>query len=452
MIQIPLVTIFVRHGSDCPQRDELYRRCACRKHLRWSHNGKQYRKTAKTRSWAGAERAKREVELSYENAASGKPAQPDEAVSVERAVQLFLQNKAGQNMAPVTLRKYRRELERFQHFCDRQGRYFLQEIRLPDLTEFRSTWEQEYPSSLTRQKVQERLRGFFTYALKAELLSRSPAASLSTIKVDVAPTLPLDAADYKALLKAVPKVISDPTKAAKVHALIRCMRFTALAIGDAVTLERDKLKWDAARQTWRVVTARAKTGVDVSVAIPPDVAQEMLALVNGNMKYFFWNRGEGQPQTAAKNWSAELRPVFAGAGLPDGHSHQLRDTAAVEWLNAGIRLEDVSRLLGHASVRTTEKHYAPWVKSRQDRLDDLVVATWEIAAGSKVMSFEDAKRILRGLVEMKPNGGLTSEQRSELAALVRQVNERIVPPLRRFDLHHRISQETRTPDYERCGK
>ena len=29
MIQIPLVTIFVRHGSDCPQRDELYRRCAC---------------------------------------------------------------------------------------------------------------------------------------------------------------------------------------------------------------------------------------------------------------------------------------------------------------------------------------------------------------------------------------------------------------------------------------
>jgi hypothetical protein len=23
MIQIPLVTIFVRHGSDCPQRDEL---------------------------------------------------------------------------------------------------------------------------------------------------------------------------------------------------------------------------------------------------------------------------------------------------------------------------------------------------------------------------------------------------------------------------------------------
>lgn len=65
------------------------------------------------------------------------------------------------------------------------------------------------------------------------------------------------------------------------------------------------------------------------------------------------------------------------AGLPNGHSHQLRDTAAVEWLKVGIPLEEVSKLLGHASIRTTEKHYAPWVKSRQDRLDDLVIATWK---------------------------------------------------------------------------
>ena len=110
--------------------------------------------------------------------------------------------------------------------------------------------------------------------------------------------------------------------------------------------------------------------------IPPDVAQELLAVANGNPRYVFWNNTGGKPETAAKNWSSELRPVFVEAGLPDGHSHQLRDTADVEWLKAGIPLEEVSRLLGHASIRTTEKHYAPWVKSRQDRLDDLVMATW----------------------------------------------------------------------------
>ena len=38
-------------------------------------------------------------------------------------------------------------------------------------------------------------------------------------------------------------------------------------------------------------------------------------------------------------------------------------------LNAGVSIEAVSRLLGHSSIRVTEIHYAPWVKSRQDALD-----------------------------------------------------------------------------------
>jgi integrase/recombinase XerD len=365
MQQTPTVTIFVRHTFNCPhQGDEFFKRCKCWKHLRWSYQGKQRRKAAKSRTWAGAERAKKEIELSYENAALGKPAQPDEAVSIERAVQLYLQDKQGQNMEPATFRKYRRELSRFQRFCDRQGRYFLQEIRLPDLTEFRSSWEQEYPSSLTRQKVQERLRAFFRYAVNAGFIPRSPAAAMSTIKVDARPTLPLEADQYEALIKAVPEAISDPAKAAKVQALIRCMRSTALAIGDAVTLEREKIRWDDKRRVWRVVTSRAKTGVDVSVPIPPDIAQELLAVANGNSTYVFSNSSAGLPQSATQNWHKELRAVFDKAGLPDGHPHQLRDTAAVGWLKAGIPLEEVSRLLGHTSIRTTEKHYAPWGRGR----------------------------------------------------------------------------------------
>jgi site-specific recombinase XerD len=386
MHQIPVVTIFVRHSADCSHKDdEFYKRCDCWKHIRWSYQGNQHRKATKSKTWAGAERVKKEIELSYENAALGKPAQPDEAVSVERAVQLFLQDKEGQNMELVTLRKYRRELARFQSFCDRQGRYFLQEVTLPDLTEYRSSWEQEYPSSTTRQKVQERVKAFFRYAVNAGFIARNPAAAMSTIKVDTPPTLPLDRHQYKALLAAVPKVFTDSGKAAKTHALIRLMRYTALAIGDAATIERAKIKSDPHRNVTRVVTARAKTGVDVSVPIPADLAEELAAVANGNPQYIFWNNTGGRPDTAAKNWGTDLKAVFVEAGLPDGHPHQLRDTAAVEWLRKGVPLEEVSKLLGHASIKTTEKHYSPWVKSRQDRLDDLVIATWETPGAKGTM-------------------------------------------------------------------
>jgi len=45
-----------------------------------------------------------------------------------------------------------------------------------------------------------------------------------------------------------------------------------------------------------------------------------------------------------------------------------RDTFAVEMLLAGVPLEQLSILLGHKSVKITEKHYAPWVKARQEQL------------------------------------------------------------------------------------
>jgi integrase len=220
------------------------------------------------------------------------------------------------------------------------------------------------------------LRSFFRYALNAGLIPRNPAAALSAIKVDVAPTLPLDAGQYERLLDAVGEVFSDPVKVARIRALIRCMRYTGLAIGDVVCLERTAVRYDAAKQITRVVTSRAKTGVDVSIPIPADLARELAEVANGNPRYIFWQTGNGASESAIKQWHRDLRQVFEKAGMPKGHPHQLRDTAAVEWLNAGIPLEEVSRLLGHASIRTTEKHYAPWVKSRQDRLDSLVMATW----------------------------------------------------------------------------
>ena len=75
------------------------------------------------------------------------------------------------------------------------------------------------------------------------------------------------------------------------------------------------------------------------------------------------------------NWQHDLRQVFRAAGQPDGHSHQLRDTFAVGMLEKGIPMEELSKLLGYTSIKTTEKSYAPSVTSRQDRLDLLVVAT-----------------------------------------------------------------------------
>ncbi len=54
------------------------------------------------------------------------------------------------------------------------------------------------------------------------------------------------------------------------------------------------------------------------------------------------------------------------------HSHQLRDTFAVEHLLHGTELEHVSKLLGHSSITITEKYYATWVPERRKQMEDRV--------------------------------------------------------------------------------
>jgi len=36
----------------------------------------------------------------------------------------------------------------------------------------------------------------------------------------------------------------------------------------------------------------------------------------------------------------------------------------------------VSKLLGHSSIKVTERHYSPWVKARQDQLETEIRRIW----------------------------------------------------------------------------
>ena len=53
-----------------------------------------------------------------------------------------------------------------------------------------------------------------------------------------------------------------------------------------------------------------------------------------------------------------------------------RDTFAVELLLAGVPIDQVSLLLGHSSVKITERHYAPFCKARQEQLTAAVKLAW----------------------------------------------------------------------------
>jgi site-specific recombinase XerD len=302
----------------------------------------------------------------------------EKAISIIEAIRLFQADKENQGVTATVTGKYDRELERLGKFCETQSIFTVKAIAREVLIAYAATWAESYKSSATRYQVQARLKHFLRFCVESGWLNRAP--KLTKIRVDERPTLPLTNKEYEKLLKAIPKVFTAPPypkgKSTKVRALVQLMRWTGLAIRDAVTLERNEIQLDD--HLYRITTSRQKTGTHVSIPIRPEVAQELLAVLNGNPKYVFWS-GNGLESSTVTHWQDDMRTLFDEAGIEsEGHmrSHRLRDTFAVDLLQKGVPLEEVSKLLGHDSIKTTEKSYAKWVKSRQDRLDKLVMATW----------------------------------------------------------------------------
>lgn len=119
------------------------------------------------------------------------------------------------------------------------------------------------------------------------------------------------------------------------------------------------------KDEYTIVRRRLKTKTLVNNPIPTEIATELLALTNSNPRYFFWT-GKGSPKTIAGKFTNQLKKVFAEAKIEDGHAQRFRDTAAVELLKANVDIRDVQKFLGHSSLATTEKYYAPWNKRQQD--------------------------------------------------------------------------------------
>lgn len=337
----------------------------CRKWL--NIVGQNKRISAGTRSWEQAERNAREL-------AFGDPNKPPVGEQlVNHATRAFIEDKAQQSLSKNWQRKLTSELEDLARWCDGHVMLRLSDITLHRLEQYRKTW---VGSPITRRKRQERLRSFFLYCLRHKWVSENPAALLSTIKVSHPPTLPLTREQFASVMEAAekynPRASDKNWRRQRAISMLLLLRWSGMRIGDAARLERVKLT----KAGSLLLPYTQKTGMGVYIPLPPHVVILLRGLPNpANTRYFFWN-GNTAIESPTMRWWNTLKTIFKAAGIPEAHPHMLRHTFAVEMLLAGVPLEQVSVLLGHASVKITEKHYAPWVRARQEQLEQSVQKAW----------------------------------------------------------------------------
>jgi len=364
-----VLTIYRRHVKNCDHRAEgrKYRRCRCPIWVDGFLNGVEMRESLKLRDWEKAQDKIRE----WESKGSAVEPESNQPISIEHACDEFLREADARELRESTLNKYRVLFAQLKAFAADRGLRFVKELDLSETRRFRQSWPDGGISAL---KKLERLRAFMRFAHESGWTTENPAKKLKNPIVTEPPTMPYTQQDIIDMLAACNQYPDNYGKvgqenAARLRCLVLFLRYSGMRIGDAATCATDRLTGQ------RLFLYTQKTGVPVNVKLPAFVADALNAMPKVSERFFFWT-GEGTADTVAGNWRRSLRKLFAMAGVKNGHPHRFRDTFAVELLMSGVPLERVSILLGHSSIKITEKHYAPWIRARQEQLEADLERSW----------------------------------------------------------------------------
>ncbi len=353
------VTVYRRHSVGCKFESDRYsRRCNCRCWLQYQENGRQVKVSAKTRSWTKADALRKKLEAGE---------QPEVVVAtVKEAIDLWLPVVERHSKSLV---KPRRMMNLLLEFCAKKGVTRLNQLTPDLLEEWRQSWTFNFKNSSSAAIHDCYPRRFFRWCEAQDKLPRDPYKRLERFRKADPQTLPLTPNEMQRLLDAVNECEFSSELKYRVRTLILLQRWSGLSIIDALTLSRIALHANNC-----LTLRRTKTGEEVITALPAYVADSLRMMSNDHAGYFFWN-GTKLATSLVVEYSNYLRDVFDRAGISRDRtnggmtlSHRFRDTFAVEFLQTGGSFDDLASLLGHSNIVTTQKHYGPWSKARQERL------------------------------------------------------------------------------------
>lgn len=140
------------------------------------------------------------------------------------------------------------------------------------------------------------------------------------------------------------------------HDLFVFQMYTGLPYSDMQAFDIDDYKWDGKR--WTNTGERIKTGVPyVSSILPP----ALRVLEKYDMSI---------PKMHNADYNHQLKALGVMAGIKTRlHSHLARHTFATFMLRNGVKIENVSKMLGHTNITQTQRYAKVLAQSVHDDFD-----------------------------------------------------------------------------------
>ena len=140
------------------------------------------------------------------------------------------------------------------------------------------------------------------------------------------------------------------------HDLFIFQMYSGLPYSDMMAFDIAEYKWDG--KSWNKLGSRIKTGVPyVSSLLPP--------VVKVLEKYDY-----ELPRMNNADYNKQLKALGLMAGISTRlHSHLARHTFATYMLRNGVKIENVSKMLGHTNITQTQRYAKVLAQSVHDDFD-----------------------------------------------------------------------------------
>jgi integrase/recombinase XerD len=374
-----MLTLYRRHTAKCkkalslpPRVLRAYMDCECPIWIYGrTETGLIPRQTTGTNALAVAQAVRDAEYRKGENETAHGP-------RLDESIEKFIAGRRSR-IGDATTRHYKAELERFRDYCARRGVYHMRGLTTDLLEDFKVEGLPATMKDSTKQTVTRKIHCFVAEAFRRDWINLDLAGKMTPHHAQYEQKEPYSDKEIELILAEAERLNHAKEGYAKkpktFRLLVELMLETGMRVSDAIMFDPSAV-YHGASGMWvypHVQIKRKKTHRPITVeAYLTDRLKTAIEKCDwlSPAKPFLYGKAS-RYEIGKQVWN-RMQTIGERCGVADCRPHRLRDTFAVRALLRGIAIGDVSRLLGHSSVTTTEAYYAKWIPARGARLESIV--------------------------------------------------------------------------------
>jgi len=260
------------------------------------------------------------------------------------------------------------------HILPKLGKKKLEDIKSKDIGNLHRALHEK---KTTANRVLALISHMFTIAIEWDYVKDNPATKVKKFPENKR----IRYLSKEELIRLYEAMDNHPNKQGV--DIVRMLLLTGARSGEVFEMQWSGVNWEV--QQWVKVAAETKSGKDHIVPLNAptllllDEIRQQQKLDGGNSSFVFPSpsKNEDEARDSIKRF---FEGLIEQAGIKDCHVHDLRHTYASHLAIAGISIQVICALLGHADIRTTMR-YAHLSPDPQDKAAGLIGNLLDEVAG-----------------------------------------------------------------------